>query len=333
MSMKLSQGALEGLSLGQPATVRNLTVFPLLGGEPREPRYRLLADALLSGAVSIAEVSDAGAVPTVRLVNRGDQPVLLLDGEHLIGCKQNRIVNTSVLVAACSELALPVSCVEQGRWSFDSSHFSNSDRAMFSELRAAKAAQVTRNLKSSASHDANQSEIWAGIASKSERLGSDSRSGAMSGIYSRRERDVEDYLAGVELVPGQRGAIFAINGRAVGLEMLDAQVTWTRCFKKVVSGYALDAIDHQTGIASAATSEEARRFVTRVSAGDESTFRGVGLGQDVRLEGQGLCGMALVTDEAVIHLCAFDLATEPHGNSARRVRPWRATDWNPTTDD
>jgi hypothetical protein len=65
-------------------------------------------------------VSEGGDVPTLRLTSAADRPVLLLDGEELIGAKQNRVLNTTVLVAAHSRLTIPVSCVEQGRWAYKS---------------------------------------------------------------------------------------------------------------------------------------------------------------------------------------------------------------------
>ena len=40
----------------------------------------------------------------------------LVEGEHFLGGKQNRTVNTSVLVPALSDLEIPVSCLERSRW-------------------------------------------------------------------------------------------------------------------------------------------------------------------------------------------------------------------------
>jgi hypothetical protein len=303
------------LSIGEPATVRNLTVFPLLDKEPRTPSYVLLGEALARESVTISEISDSGAVPSVKLVNRGDRPVLLLDGEHLVGCKQNRIVNTTILAPADAETRLPVSCVEHGRWRSQSRHFEASDRTMFAELRAAKTAQVTQSLRRQASHAADQAAIWDGIAAKAARLGSESPSGAMSGIYRRREVDLDAYLRGMAVVPGQRGAIFAINGRVVGLEVLDAGSTWEKCFANVVSGYALDALDHYTGLFPSTPVSAAETFIGRLAEAREARFDGVGLGQDVRFEGEGLVGLALVVDRTAIHLCAFDLADGTKGRT------------------
>lgn len=316
--MNTSHDALGSLSIGEPTTVRNLTVFPLLDKERRVPGYLLLAEALARGTVTISEISESGAVPSIRLDNRGDLPVLLLDGEHLVGCKQNRIVNTSILVPAHAETRLPVSCVEHGRWSAESRHFEASDRAMFAELRAAKVAQVTQSLHQHASYAADQSAIWDGIAAKSERMGSESPSGAMSGIYRRRESDLDAYMRGMPVVPEQSGAIFAINGRVVGLELLDARSTWERCFAKVASGYALDALDHYTTLFPSTAVSSVEQFIGRLAEAKETRFDGVGLGHDVRIEGDGLAGLALVFDRTVIHLCAFDLREHANGHWSSR---------------
>jgi len=57
---------------------------------------------------------NVGSVPDLLVDNRGDVRVLFLEGEELIGAKQNRILNTSVLVPAHSKIKIPVSCVEPG---------------------------------------------------------------------------------------------------------------------------------------------------------------------------------------------------------------------------
>jgi hypothetical protein len=40
----------------------------------------------------------------------------LLDGEELIGAKQNRALNLTILAPAKQVIVIPVSCVEAGRW-------------------------------------------------------------------------------------------------------------------------------------------------------------------------------------------------------------------------
>ena len=67
----------------------------------------------------------------------------------LVGAKQNRIVNTTILIQPKSTTVIPVSCVEQGRWSYDSPHFFSQKRMMSPGLRAMKARQVHESVRTS----------------------------------------------------------------------------------------------------------------------------------------------------------------------------------------
>ena len=72
----------------------------------------------------------AGSVPFLKVANRADRPLLPLDGEELLGAKQNRILNTTVRVAAHTEVTIPVSCVEQGRWGYRGRQLSPGDASL-----------------------------------------------------------------------------------------------------------------------------------------------------------------------------------------------------------
>jgi hypothetical protein len=53
---------------------------------------------LSTGNLVISEISAAGPVAELMVVNRVNNPVLLMDGEKLAGAKQNRVLNTSILL-------------------------------------------------------------------------------------------------------------------------------------------------------------------------------------------------------------------------------------------
>ena len=98
-------------SLGEPQHHESLTVFPILAEVSRELPYILLADALSSGVLTIGE-KNGGQVPFLLARNTGPDPVLILDGEQLIGARQNRMTNRSILLAPKSTTEIPVSRAE-----------------------------------------------------------------------------------------------------------------------------------------------------------------------------------------------------------------------------
>ena len=111
---------LQGLVYGPVTHSGHLAVVPLLDreGTASPPFYDTLKDAVGAGVARVTEISEGGSVPELLVVNDGPRPVLLVDGEELVGARQNRIVNITLLVPAHGKLHIPVSCVEAGRWSY-----------------------------------------------------------------------------------------------------------------------------------------------------------------------------------------------------------------------
>ena len=135
-------------------------VVPLLDLSSPTAGWLTLDDALARGVTEITEVSEAGSVPQLRLLNRGDEPVFLLDGEELIGAKQNRILNLSILAPGRTNLEIPVSCVEQGRWSWRAGGFSSADRVIYAKLRRSNAEAVSGSLASTRDRRGDQGKVW-----------------------------------------------------------------------------------------------------------------------------------------------------------------------------
>ena len=116
--MEQIKSFLEISKIARKQVHQNLTIFPLLAPNGVEPEYLLLDQALDKDLIQITELDTQGSVPELKLQNLGKKSVLIIEGEELVGAKQNRIVNSSFLVAGKTEVVIPVSCVEQGRWSY-----------------------------------------------------------------------------------------------------------------------------------------------------------------------------------------------------------------------
>ena len=107
--------AIADVRLGPVVEIGDLSLVALLSCRSG-PAVDLLEDGLRNGRTTITEVSEQGRVDRIRVRHEGDRPLLLLDGEEILGAKQNRLVNATFLVPAGAEVDLPVSCVERGRW-------------------------------------------------------------------------------------------------------------------------------------------------------------------------------------------------------------------------
>lgn len=305
--MDLIKETLQHLRLGPETTFKRLTMYPLLNGGGHAADYLTLRQAIGQGTLRITEVSEGGSVPQLSVANQGARPVLIIDGEELVGAKQNRVVNVSILVPAKRVIPIPVSCVERGRWSYRSRGFGSSQQNVYAEARARHVGAVHASLRSSGTRDADQRAVWLGISRKMMSLGTDSPTESMSDIYERHTSKIEDYVRAYRPTAGQVGAIFAIAGRPFGLDVFDSPESFADLLDKIVRSYALDAIDASTerpGQTHAAA-KSPDEFLASLTDAKAETYPAVGLGEDVRLEGTDVVGAALVAEGRVVHLSAF----------------------------
>jgi hypothetical protein len=300
--MSAPASVLSTLDVGPPYASGDLTMWPLLGGNGPEPCYDLAAAAFAAGTLTVREVSEGGAVPTLRVVNRGSRPVLFLDGEQLVGAKQNRVLNVTVLVAAGSSLDVPVSCVEQGRWHYHQRDFAADDYLMNSALRARKMRDVSRTLRQRGSRAGNQGAVWDGIAETARSMDAPSPTGAMRDTYRRHHAPLESHVRDLAPVDRQVGAIFAAHGRFLGLEAFDAHATLAAMLPKLVRSHALEALDHRRGRPDDPDGDDLGLFLDAVGDLAMERYPAVGLGHEYRLGGPGLQGGALEVDGVVLHV-------------------------------
>lgn len=300
--MSAPASVLSTLEVGKPFVSGNLTMWPLLGPNGREPSYDLAAAAFAAETLTVQEVSQGGSVPTLRVVNRGPRPVLLLDGEQLVGAKQNRVLNVTVLVAAGTKLDVPVSCVEHGRWHYSRRDFVSDDYLMNSELRARKMRDVSETLRHRGSRAGNQGAVWDGIAEKAAFMDASSPTGAMRDTYQRHRAPIEGFVRGLEAVEKQVGAIFAAHGRFLGLEAFDAHATLRAMLPKLVRSHALEALDLRRRPSDDPDGDDLGLFLDAVGGLAMERYPAVGLGHEYRLSGPGLQGGALEVDGTVLHV-------------------------------
>lgn len=287
--------------VGSPVAHGRLTVFPLFAATPSPVSYRLADEALADGTATVEEVTEGGSVPQLSVENRGEAPVLFLEGQELRGAKQNRVLNTSILVPARRKTVLPVSCVEQGRWRYTSRHFVSSGSHASFKLRSVLKSSVSHSAYAGHGHGSDQGAVWSEVSRQMSSLGSSSPTGAMSDTYEAHGAALQDHLAGVGYAEGAVGLAVAVGDRLVMVDLFDAPQTCKQVWPRILTGVVLDAVESpDSPVPPTAAAVEAA--LAELRAGPWQSVVPAGAGEEYRGEPAGRWhGSVLAHDGVVVH--------------------------------
>jgi hypothetical protein len=305
---------LQSVKLGEPQTYKNIAIVPLIAPADGTFQYYTLGEALAAGDLVITEITANGSVPELLVVNRGNKPVLLIDGEELTGAKQNRVLNTSILLKEASETKIPVSCTEQGRWSHTSKAFSESGNVMAYKSRSKKTRSVHSSLESCGAHMSAQGEVWEGIAELQAKACAPSPTSAMKDVFKAREDDLRECDEIFISVPNQVGLLAFIGSAPAGVDMISLTGAYTKIHQKLVRSYALEGLleSKQQTTAQNGIATHARQFLDEITAAEERHFPSIGHATEHRFKGKVLVGAALVHENEVIPAVFFRLDEAQH---------------------
>ena len=317
---------LTAFAPGQGTTHRGITVVPLFPSGDPVAEYITVAQAMPLG-FTVTEVDEHGSVGELRVHNPTPHRVLMYDGEELEGAKQNRILNVSVLVEAGSTLAVPVSCVEAGRWRYDGDD--ESQRAFKISLRTSSPSvrrAKEQHLRSEPlMRGVAQSAVWSAVDDTHAERGSMSDTRAYADAVRHVQPDLDAIIAEFPLRPGQCGALLGYGGTVVCMDAVSRAEAYEGLHAPLLSGYVMDALSHLDG--AGITDDQATAFVGDLAAATVTARPSAGLGTDVRLLGVSTVGSGLVLDDEVLQITAYRNHTDgmqPQvARAARIARPTR----------
>jgi ARG/rhodanese/phosphatase superfamily protein len=299
--MKILNNFIENLYTGEQIAVDGLRLTPLFVKEEGRLPYLELEEALRQNLVEITEVSEQGSVPNLQVTNKSLSDILILDGEELLGAKQNRVVNTTIVVPAHSSVVTPVSCVEQGRWRYTSKEFSTGDSFSYPSLRRQKHRDVTSSLRATGSFASDQSRIWDDISQKAARMDVTSDTMAMSDIFESRTESQEHLQHEVPYQEKQVGFFAFIKDGFAGGDVFGSSDLCRKKLPKLVRSYYLDSLDE--GVQFPAITVE--QILKQIQAAEPEQFASIGKGTEVRFESKDVQGSCKVVDEFIPHLMVF----------------------------
>lgn len=308
------QSVLSQLEIGTPKSYKGLSIFPLKSESKASISYLLLGEAVAGGLVSVRESSYGGSVPSLLVENRAQWPVLVIDGEELLGAKQNRVANLTMLIAAGRRTEIPVSCVEAGRWSYRSDEFEPSKRVHFARGRRQKLASVQASMRETGSRHSDQAAVWDSIEAKAVAMDACSPTSAMSSIFEKHAASLDEFVNRLRVASDQSGGVFAIGGEICGLDLFDKPTTFTALLPKLVGSYGIDALEHGSNGSAVPDKLAVSAFLAQLSNGNLQEHAAVGMGFDFRIEAPAIVAGGLVVDSHMIHLAAF--AESPRASSS-----------------
>jgi len=155
----------------------------------------------------------------------------------------------------------------------------------------------------------------------------DSPTRAVNDVYESHEEKLRKYCDAFQAQEGQVGAVVFINGRFTCLDAFDTPATLQKMYKKMVESYALDAIEIAGLEQKEVNERDVQDLLTRAATAKVSVYPSVGLGEDLRLSGDGLTGSCLTLGDRVIHLALFasenirrERRNSPLSRPSRRTR-------------
>lgn len=225
------------LVTAEPLAVLGVVLVPLLRRAPSEDTNALLLEeGIRLGLTAVEEVSAQGVVSEVRVRHRGTDPLLVLQGEEILGAKQNRSFNSSFVIAPGTDVVLPVSCVEQGRWRHESASFRAAATTLAPELRARKLKRVTASVRTTGRYDADQRGVWSDVREYMDATGTFSATSAYEDARQSRADEAERIARSVEPLPDQVGLAVVRGGRVVMLDVFGSPRLFARAFRKCLRG-------------------------------------------------------------------------------------------------
>lgn len=292
---------------------QNLTLFPIPAVNGSVADYALLDSAMRCNDVELEEVSQSGNVHEILLNNKGSKPVLLPEGEILIGAKQNRVLNITILVAAQSRTRIPVSCVERGRWHYSTEKFAETTYA-HPKLRGKKMRSVHACRAQTGEARSDQGEVWEEVSQKLHEMQEQSPTESLvDGIRTTEER-INEYRRQIQLPEETAGVIVCSGERVVGFDYFGKPEHFQAYWEKLSNSYFMDTLNTEPSSETADESPTsnttgpliAHEFLEKLTQGLDLYDPPVGLGDEFMIQVEGITGTGVWYEGEMCHFSGFE---------------------------
>ncbi len=260
--------------------------------------------AVETGDLVIKELGEAGRVEELQVINNTNKYLFFMDTDILIGAKQNRVMNSSVLFAPRSHSVMSVSCVERGRWKSSSPKFKMSNHHIEPDIRKHKAKILKQDpAERRASAAKFQYEVWDQVAGKNKEVTVDNPTEDYERVlYKKAEmKDPEPFQ--FTLNKEANGMAVLVNDIIVSVDLFGSNPVYEHYFPRLIRN-----IDYELkhGKMPDLTEKKAVKLVDKYISKQGSTRSRFytaknGVGEIRQIESKHSAGAELVFDKRIVH--------------------------------
>lgn len=225
----------RNLNLKEPFFIHNIKLFPITG-EFGNNGFSTLEEGLSSREI---EMIDTRGVNEIIIKNHGTRRVFAIDGEEIIGARQNRILNTDVYIEPQSEYVVPVTCIEQHRWE-GSRVFEEAGFTVTPSLRSTLALTIKESLDRKRGFQSNQSLIWTKIDHTLKSTRVNSITSSFHDVYKSLGEIINEIMEGFDTIRDSIGFAAFINDEFIALDLFCTNSLYQKFERKLLKSYILD---------------------------------------------------------------------------------------------
>ena len=289
-------------NVSEPVEKNNITAFFLSSIEKNNNKYLSFSEAIAKNQVQISEVNKEGLLTKLSVSNKSSDNIIILNGELIIGTqiRQDRIVDSTVLIPGYATVLINTFCGEQYRWSPRlSNKISTSESLYFSSGRANNAADINTKLS-------KQCRIWSEISEKISDFNVKSFTNSVGQIYKKKKVNVEEIVNFFKIPSEAVGVALGINNQLVNIDIFSNNCMLQIYLPKIIRSIALDSFK-KISKKSYLKKKEVHRFLRQIHQANKQKRKVVEgtLGEELQFNSESVAGSILYHKEQTVHFSAF----------------------------
>ena len=289
-------------NVSEPVEKNNITTFFLSSIEKNNNKYLSFSEAIAKNQVQISEVNKEGLLTKLSVSNKSSDNIIILNGELIIGTqiRQDRIVDSTVLIPGHATVLINTFCGEQYRWSPRlSNKISTSESLYFSSGRANNAADINNKLR-------KQCRIWSEISEKISDFNVKSFTNSVDQIYKKKKVNVEEIVNFFKIPSEAVGVALGINHQLVNIDIFSNNCMLQIYLPKIIRSIALDSFK-KISKKSYLKKKDVHRFLRQIHQANKQKRKVVEgtLGEELQFNSESVAGSILYHKEQTVHFSAF----------------------------